>query len=227
MAMATKVAVSSTAGSRPGRVARRPAPRRAPRGRRPAPAPTSTSWVGLAHGSPTHSVEPSPRLWCFQIGVCGLERVDEVAAGVEGLAAVRRGRRDDDGEVADLQGAGAVHGGHAARPATGRATSVAGARAWCRRRSGAPRSRAPSRTRRGRGRARRPTNRAMPPHVGWRTASSTSSTDSGSSRRATSATGSWSVGMGLLGDGPAEPSGPDRGWLYRDDILSPHARRPA
>jgi putative hydrolase len=27
--------------------------------------------------------------------------------------------------------------------------------------------------------------------------------------------------MGLLGDGPAEPSGPDRGWLYRDDILSP------
>jgi putative hydrolase len=27
--------------------------------------------------------------------------------------------------------------------------------------------------------------------------------------------------MGLLGNGPAEPSGPDRGWLYRDDILSP------
>ena len=67
--------------------------------------------AGLAHGIPTHSVEPSPRLWCFQIGVSRLEGVDEVAAGVERLAAVRRGRRDDDGEVADLQRAGAVHGG--------------------------------------------------------------------------------------------------------------------
>ncbi len=58
----------------------------------------------LAHTVGEHLVFPDRDL--------GLEGVDEVAARRERLVAVRRGRRRDDGEVADREGPGPVDGGH-------------------------------------------------------------------------------------------------------------------
>ena len=162
-----------------------------PRHRRHVVASSSSNRCTLpCYGRPTHSSEPSSKIWCFQIGTLCLEVVDETPRGGEGLLRdepQQRPRPPQDHRSRAGQCGGGPPGARRGRPWS-RASTTAASSAKRRGVRGVLESAGrPSRLPKGPSWSRTaPTKTTTPPAPASETADSTASTESGESMIASS-----------------------------------------